>query len=451
MIDSPLASVERDVARTIGEHQLIEGDQLVQIAFSGGVDSVVLTHVLHRLGYRLALTMIDHQNRPLDRERALLVQLASRLAVAQLVEPVLVGQGPSWEAHARDARYAALAITARHHGSGVTATGHNMGDQAETVLMRLARGCGLDGLTGIHCRRDDGIVRPLLEITRERIAAYATAAGLSWCEDPTNRSDRFLRNRVRHELLPLWGTIFGDNAIERVAKLAGRIRGEQQWLDDHVRQLLQTISVPDESGGLRIDLRQIRETNTALLRRLFALLVGPATLTERHFCALHRLLTGPAGSKRLNLPGGMVAEREYHYLTLRRSPIVPSAVIVPQELALPGEIALLQGRLRLFETPTPPADLDERQRVVFDGDALAPPLELRGIQRGDSFCPLGGPGTRRVSRMLIDRKVPMADRQSLALLADTRGILWLCGHRRSNRALISAQTTRYVTAELLRR
>ncbi len=202
------------VRATLRERRLFEGAQRVLVACSGGPDSTVLLHVLHTLreehGCELVVASVDHGLRPTAAaDVACAGRSAAALGVRFVPLEVVVGPGASKQAHARQARYSALAACAATVGAECIAVGHTQDDQAETVIARLLRGTGLPGLSGIAPRREDGVVRPLIDCRRQDVHAYLSTHDLDAAIDPSNQDMRFGRVRIRHQVLP---TLVGENA-----------------------------------------------------------------------------------------------------------------------------------------------------------------------------------------------------------------------------------------------
>ena len=211
------------------------GDHVL-VAVSGGPDSVALLHALtllrSELGLQLTVCHVHHGLRPeADRDAAFVEALAARLGCAAEVVRVQVprGGGRSPEEAARLVRHAALARVARGVGAGRIALGHTADDQAETVLMRVLQGAGPRGLAGIPARRGR-IVRPLLDVDRTSVLAHLAAHDLEAVDDSTNRDPKFLRNRVRHEILPLLAAQAGLRRPRRSAALPWpHARPSRRW------------------------------------------------------------------------------------------------------------------------------------------------------------------------------------------------------------------------------
>ncbi|MGH9156963.1 MAG: tRNA lysidine(34) synthetase TilS [Acidimicrobiales bacterium] len=192
----------------------------VVCAVSGGADSLALLALATAAGCRVTAVHVDHGLRPGSAAEAEVVRdAAGRLGAAFVGHRVVVGEGPNLEARARDARRAVLP-------PGV-ATGHTADDQAETILLNLMRGAGLDGLSGMR----PGPAKPILALRRTETRALCRALGLVPVDDPTNRDPAFRRNRVRHEVLPLLDEVAGRDVAGVVARQAGLLRDEADLLD----------------------------------------------------------------------------------------------------------------------------------------------------------------------------------------------------------------------------
>lgn len=290
------------VRATLSERRLLAGADHVLVACSGGPDSQVLLHALWSLrsehGCRLSAVSIDHGLRSeAARELDLAQALAERLGVAFRRIAVEVASGASLQAQARRARYAALLQAASELGATRIAVGHTRDDQAETLLARLVRGSSIDGLGAIEPRRADGVVRPLLDVERSAVHAYAAQHGLSFARDPSNEDRRFLRVRIRHEWLPL---LLRENPrmTQALADLADDAREASLLLQQMVEPHL---------ALARTRAHSLRELSGPLRRRALKRLVEATlntSLHRRHLVALERMLW--VGGE-VRLPGDVVA------------------------------------------------------------------------------------------------------------------------------------------------
>jgi tRNA(Ile)-lysidine synthase len=298
----------------------LEPGQLVLAACSGGADSLALAAALAfvapRAGLRAGAVTVDHGLQPGSADRA--ADLAARLAALGLDPACAVtvtvatdsSTGP--EAAARHARYQALDAAAGRHGATAILLGHTLDDQAETVLLGLARGSGTRSLAGMPARRGR-YRRPLLGLRRAATAAACADLGLAAWQDPHNQDFRFTRARVRHRLMPALEEALGPGVAEALARTANQLRADAECLDDLAFA---------ESGQLRgncsdpagLDVRLLKELPAAIRTRVLrdaAIMAGcpPGALTAGHVEAIADLVTGWHGQRGVDLPGGMRARR----------------------------------------------------------------------------------------------------------------------------------------------
>lgn len=322
------------VKQTIAEGALLErGDHLL-IAVSGGPDSVALlwTLVLLTREYRLQMTAahLNHGLRGAEAEadETFVQSLCAGMGINCISRTVDIGTrqkgGRSLEDVSREERYRFLAETAQHCGANKIATGHQRDDQAETVLIHLLRGCGLEGLRGILPLRDGRIIRPLLHVGREEILAFLHREGLPYMTDSSNLSPRFLRNRIRHQLLPELTARFNPSIVRGLSHTAEVIRREDDYLQETVRQILNRWGIPPGEGDIRVPLADFLGLHPALQGRVIKQLLGSATRSGkgfgyRHIEAVLALARRPHRHKAsLDLPGWVCAEKDGSFLRIGR-------------------------------------------------------------------------------------------------------------------------------------
>lgn len=432
---------------------MLTGGETVLVAVSGGADSVALLHLLHALApsWRLSLHVlhVDHGLRPDSGADATFVRaLGARLGVPVDVERVHAGSG-SVEAAARTARYAALDTCADRIGAARIAVGHTLDDQAETVLMRVLDGAGVRGLAAIPPVRGR-IIRPLVEIRRDALRAMLTAEGIAWVEDPTNRDQKFRRNRIRHELLPLLEASYATEVIPALARVARLARESVQALDRAAALELDRLATT-ESGAITLPRAALAALPTSLaaevLRQAAARLGSRAPLRAWSHRGLRRVLA-PAPPRRPFRLGGLAVEVSGDRIRVG----APSGrALSPRALSVPGRVELPEIQRALEARLVPAAGYSvprEADRVAFDAAGLPRTLLVRARQRGDRLVAFGG-GERRLKTLLIDAGIPRWDRNQLPLIEAAGQILWVAGLRRSAAAPITAETREVVEIRLL--
>jgi len=431
---------------------MLAGGESVLVAVSGGADSVGLLHLLHALAPSWRLTLhvvhVDHGLRPESAADAAFVRdLGARLGVPVEVERVHVGPG-SVEAAARAARYAALEAWAERLGAARIAVGHTLDDQAETVLMRMLDGAGVRGLAAIPPVRGR-IIRPLVEIRREALRALLTAEGVAWVEDPSNRDPKFLRNRIRHELLPLLAASYATDVIEALARVARLAREAVNALDHTATLELQRLTheTPHAITLSRSALAALPPSVGAeVLRQAAARLGSRAPLRAWAHRGLRRVLAEPPPRRAFRL-GGLNVEVSGDRLRVgaRPGPALPPRVLsVPGRLELPEIDSVLEARLRPAAGYVLSRAADQ---VAFDAAGVPRTLLVRARRRGDRLLAFGG-GERRLKSLLIDAGVPRWDRNRLPLVEADGQILWVAGLRRAAMAPITPQTREVVEIRL---
>lgn len=408
------------------EHRMLPHGAHVLCAVSGGADSVCLLHWLYGLraqwGFTLTAAHYNHNLRGEESRRdADFVRSFVQTCCPDTT--LIVGSGDvagqavraktGIEETARDMRYTFLRETAQQVGADVIATAHNAEDNVETVLLHLLRGSGLRGLTGISPRRGS-IVRPLLTTRRADIEAYLHLYGLPHVEDSSNADERFTRNRVRRQLLPLLEEL-QPRFIDHMNQTARQLRADEEHLTRQAEQVLgQVENLP---AGLRVSTASIACQPDALAVRMVRLLLDKlngdgGNCTSRHLLDVAALCRGDNPSAQLNLPNGFVARRAYDQLELvcdeRTQPWTQQA------LSLPGKAILPWGMLVI-------------RRSVYEGQQHGAlefylscsktecGLTVRPRQTGDTLTRPGRPG-RALKKILIDEKMPRHKRELLPVL-----------------------------------
>lgn len=413
--------------------QLSDHGQHVLVACSGGIDSVVLLYLFRfacDLQLELSVAHLDHRMRQgsaADAEwlRGLCCAWELVLHGGQ-AERVLKS-----EAEARTARYRFLEATADSVGADRIATAHHSDDQAETVLFRILRGTGLDGLAGIPARRGR-IIRPLLAFGRAELEAFAREHSLSWRADPSNRSRAYARNRIRLDVLPaLEGQWPGaGRALMQVARDASRARRAWEAL---LGQFEQPIVTAQDATSIELArpllLKYHPEIRARLLRRWLARL-GHAP-GRSGTAALAAFISAGESGTGIHLKGGLRVTREFETVRLSR-PGLPPEADQPLEIgsASAGSGQTTIGGARYHIRWSLGADSGGDDSVALDPAAVLFPLAIRAWRPGDRIrLPIG---TKKLKKLFAERRLGREHRQTVPVLVDTEGtVLWVAGLARS--------------------
>jgi len=395
-----------------------------------------------RLGIRVHVAHVHHglRGRAADGDAAFVTAEAAcrglGVCIARL-HPRERPPGESVQAWARAARYHHLDAMAERMGASYIAVAHTQDDQAETVLLNLLRGTGPGGLAGIPPTRRR-ILRPLLQVSRAEVEAYASSRQVEFRTDASNASDTYRRNRVRHHLLPLLVKEYNPRIVESLADLARLMREDEAALAVQADRLL-------AESGRRVDRTVILDVATlaavppSVVRRAFRgafqqASQAPPGLTRRHLDALCGLLSSGGA---VRLPGGFVARRAGKEIRIGRpdpEPPTPGAVPPARVPVRPGiwtrwpPLACRLRVRRLASGRVPPGH-PTRWQAVLSPQVLLAPLSLRARRPGDRFRPLGMQGRKTLQDFFVDAKVPREEREHVPLLMAGDRIAWVIGYR----------------------
>lgn len=466
-------AIVAEVRRTAAEFGLwFEGDCIV-VAVSGGPDSVALLHVLHEIAtrhtpLRLVCAHAHHGFRAeSDAEAQLVRELAESLGlpfeIAHLDIPSYMEEsGKGGQEAAREKRYDFLLRTARTYGARSVALAHHADDQAETVMMKLLRGSGLSGLSGIRPKRTEKkveLIRPFLRINKADLLELCRLCGFPYAVDNSNLQTKYRRNAIRLEVLPFleqYNRQFSSN-LNQLADIASH---EDDYMELEAERAFREL-VTENDGRLAFDAPSFLALHVALQRRLIKLILNylPSKQEVADFVKIESvrqgILNDQRSSWRLSLGGGITCIREYGEIAFWPMPPSDQEQYIyildsPEETAF--SIAEIGKRLTLSLRTNGGSRSDAGIAAgcaEFDADALRFPLTVRNRQPGDKMKVMGLNGSKKVKDILIDEKIPPSARSRIPVVCDSSGsILWIPGVRRSPHAAIGPHTARILRMEL---
>ena len=453
--------LERRVEAFVQKHMLFSPGVRIAVACSGGPDSLALLEILLALRERWRLTLwvahFEHGIRgAASREDAEFVRAFARAhdlpcRVAHEDVPLYARRARvSLETAARERRYAFLSAVASEMGEGtLIATAHHADDQAETVLMRILRGSGLDGLAGMRPRTGN-LIRPLLSVSRTEIEAYCEAKGLSPRIDETNAKPVATRNRIRLELLPILRR-YNPSIDEALCRLAAAAAEQTDYLASMAEAAWLCI-IMEGNDAFLIRRKPYRDAPPALRHGILKRLAQRLGLYQRfgfqQYDALDSLCCSGGAGKRLTLFEGVVAECRYDEVAVMRDNAFAGAwAEVP--LAIPGETRIEAIGLTILAEPCDemPAVLDAWS-AVLDADALRSPCVVRMRRAGDVIRMESG-RRQKLKELLIDRKIPRMLRDCVPIFTTAGEIFWVGGVRRAAVALLTEETKHIVRLRMV--
>jgi len=461
-------AVNRLVAAIETSGLVAPGDHVL-VAVSGGPDSMALLHALVSARPRRTITVahFEHGMRDTRRDRGLVEAFCADHGVACRcgsgdAPARAAARGESPEEAARHLRYAFLEEAADAAGAGVVATAHTLDDHIETVLMRIMVGSGMRGLCGIPQRRGR-IVRPLLAVRRAEIESYCAEHRVPFVIDPTNADTRFARNHVRHRVLPALRASLPD--VEgRLLAVADTARARLVAMRSVTAPIVSAHLARENGDAWLLPLEPLARIDDAHLIVLLCDVVSDelgADAARCHYEALVRLVRRDDGAgAAVSLPG-LEVRREHDGLVFtpraQRARTRPRGDGGAHALAFPG-VTRLPGvdiRFDLVEPADGPGDVCARDESGGDGrecvayfarQSIVPPLRARRWMAGDRMNPFGMKGTKKLSDIFIDRKVPRRRRHDAWVVEDRDGIVWLVGVATRDTARVTPATTSFVRA-----
>lgn len=433
----------------------------VLAAVSGGPDSMALLHLLRTMAEDTPFTIVvahaNHQFRGAesDAEEQLVGSVAGRwglpfVSAALNVPGYMEETGMNAQSAARERRYRFLREAARSHGCTHLLLGHHADDQAETVLMRVIRGTGPGGLSGIPYRRYEEemeLIRPLLRITKGELLAYCKRNEVPFAVDSSNADRHYFRNAVRLDLMPILEE-YNPQLKTSLVRLADLSAADDAYLEAETRKAFQLCATA-EGEGFRVERRRFHGLHVALQRRLVKLILSYSAALERQmeFRLVEDIVSSTSSAhspaSRIELGGGWELVREYDEVYIGPVRPIPAAYGYPIE-AQAGSVVIEETGERFVIERLQGAACAASNRSLeacFDAEELHYPLLIRSRKPGDVIEPYGLNGSKKVQDMFVDAKVPRYRRESFPLLVDGEGrVLWIPGMRRSRHALITENT-----------
>ncbi len=449
---------------------MIEEGEVVLLCVSGGVDSMAMLDIFSSLKGELNIKLVVcHLNHNLRGEEAArdqsFVEKAAKdrgldFYTKTLVEGELKDGGGSLQERAREARYAFFIEAAKKFGATRIALAHNKDDQAETVLMRILKGSGLKGLSGMPALREP-YIRPLIEATRAEIEEYVKKNNVGFVEDSSNESTKYLRNQLRLELIPLLEKDYNPMIKDALVSLSEMAERDYSFIENEAMGLFESALETKDQRALVFSRGPLIGAHPALSTRVFFMAAQALKGDAREFYSVHvesflSLVHSTEPGASVDLPGGLRLRRDYEQVIIEFAELdaeVSDAPGYEVELNLPGVTKLGETGETftaeiLKETPDPKGA--SNMYAFFDLDVVEEaqgPLVVRTFRAGDRMTPLGMEGNKKVQDIFVDDKVAKLTRASVPILVCAGELLWLAGLRQSETAKLTPGTRRTLKVE----
>lgn len=445
------------VLSTINKYNLIQKGDKIVLGLSGGPDSVCLLHILNRLKKDLDIEVyaahLNHQIRGIEAQKDALYisKLCEEMGITFFLKSINVPEycdqnGLSIEEGARKLRYEMFHEIRQKTRSNKIAVGHNLNDQAETVLMRIMRGTGLQGLKGIDCIRDNIIIRPLLEIERCDIEKYCEDYNLNPRIDKTNLESIYTRNKIRLELIPYMKDNFNNNIIESIVRMSSSLRSDSDYIEKEAEDKFKDISNLS-SDTAEIYLEEYISLHDAIkvrvLRNGIKHVLGDTNFVDqKHIDDIRELEGENKVNKRITLPRGVFAYRMKNSILLTTKEIVNEEIDFCYNIPSNGFIKIKELNT-IIETQTMTIDRYRSMKVDkesrgFDFSKIKGGITVRNRKQGDKIKL--AVGSKKIKDLFIDLKIPRENRCKIPIIADEDGIICVGNFKMSENYKVDAKT-----------
>ena len=432
----------KKIAHFIEQHKLLSKDKKYIVALSGGADSVCLLLVLRRLGYDVEAAHCNFKLRgeEADRDEQFCVELCKKHDIKiHLVHFdtnfYAISHKISIEMAARELRYSYFENLIRDIGADAVCVAHHQNDCAETVILNLVRGTGIQGLAGIQPKRDN-IVRPLLCVSRDEIESFLADEGQDFITDSTNLDDLYVRNKIRLNIIPMMEKI-NPAAVQNIVKTAIRLSEANKVFGHSIEEASMRVS-DSTAEGLIIDIEKLRkEVSTEYT--LFNILKNYGFNPDQ-IEAIDSNLEAPTGTIYLSESHQLLFNRGKIIVTERLNSAISLKIPETGKYVFGDKGEALKVELKTVDSTFTISK--DKNIATLDARNIRFPLIFRNVRNGDRFVPFGMKGSKLVSDYLTDRHRSLNEKRSQMVVEDADGrIIWLAGERTDNRFRVDAATT----------
>lgn len=409
-------------------------DQKILVACSGGLDSIVLLHLLQKIGFTLGVAHCNFKLRGAhsDADLSFVETIAGNLGVPVFTtvfdtKTYAKTQGVSTQVAARELRYQWFYSTARANGYDRIATGHHADDDLETFFINLSRVTGLRGLTGIASNTEQ-VIRPLLPFSRAQIMQFAKKEELFWREDSSNSTRDYLRNKLRLDVIPAFKGV-NKTVLQNFQQTQQHLKESQALLEDYIT-LVTKLVVSQTDAGYEIDIKQLQalpNTNTLLFELLY-----PYGFTD--FKAIASILESEVGKKVLSKQYVLQKDRNHLVLTTKEQ------VVDPHVYCIDAKQQSCTTPIKLNFTEVAQVGEHEPHSLYVDAGKLTYPLKVRAWRLDDVFHPFGMKGKKKLTKFFKDEKLSLLSKNSVWVLESGDEIVWVIGLRPDDRYKVTSAT-----------
>ena len=423
----------------IEKERLVDKSSKLLLAVSGGIDSVVLAELSYKYGYQFIIAHCNFQLRGKESERdeAFVKELGKKYSAEVLVkrfetESYAAENKISIQVAARELRYKWFNELIENGTANWIVTAHHLDDNIETVLMNFFKGTGLSGLRGMLPKAGK-IVRPLLFARKEELLDFAKQNSLSWVEDSSNQSDKYSRNYLRHQLIPVIEKIY-PSAIENLSDNIKRFTELEKFHKESVQLQLKKI-IEIKNKEIHIPILKLKKS-VSVRTLLYELITQYGFASHRVDEVVH-LLESETGKYLLSTSHRILKNRNWIIISPLDRQLQEQVVLEEEESA----ILFAEGKLGIQKKPAPEEKVQAKNgTALLDADKIEYPLLLRKWRPGDYFYPLGMPKKKKLARFFIDQKLSLIQKEKAWVIEMNKKIIWVVGMRIDDRFKITDNT-----------
>lgn len=418
------------------------------LTVSGGIDSVMLTHLLHKIGSKITIAHCNFslRGKESDTDQRFVEQLARTLNVPIQIKQFntkkhAADKKQSIQEAARELRYQWFKEIIQTEKLDYILTAHNLNDSLETLLINLSRGTGIKGLTGI-VDVNGKIVRPLLAFTRKEITKYAEENNYKWREDKTNADTKYTRNKIRHKVIPILQEL-NPNLLETFKQTLINLKGSEAIVKESVQTVIKKVQEETEKGEklpkqeIKFNIKKLKELKNqkAYIHEIFT------TYNFTNTKDIIELLTAQSGKQLYSKTHRIVKDRENLLLVKNKEEKGEKNEERREIKETETEIEIENLRINIQQIRGKSEVLRDKRQAQFDKKMLKFPLTVRKWQKGDYFYPMGMRGKKKLSKYFKDKKLSLIEKENIWLLLSEEKIVWIIGKRQDERFKITEETT----------
>ncbi|MDD4089945.1 MAG: tRNA lysidine(34) synthetase TilS [Tissierellia bacterium] len=446
------------IKNNIFNMNLINSEDNILLALSGGPDSVFLFHNLRKLretlSFNLYASHINHMYRGKDamHDEEFVRKLCDKYGIKLFVKRKNATEYAkelkvTEEEAGRVLRYDFFKENLKEVGGGKVALAHNLNDQAETVLQRIIRGTGIDGLSAMSFGKDN-LIRPMLNVSRDEIMNYLHENNYEYCIDITNTQDIYGRNKIRLNLIPYLEQNFNPNIQASLYRMSETMERDKKIIEKYVAQKFSEALKEKNENRIVLDLKMLKyldigEIGRIIRRGIEELKGNTVNIEMKHIDNAINLISSGKTGKKLNLTDGFTIEISYDNFIINKTVEIVSDFeynIVLNRINHIDEINKdLVVTVADIEDMTE-VNIKDKEIISVDYDLIKGSLVARNRRPGDSMIPCGMRGSKKIKDIFIDLKIPKEERESKLIIADDENIIWLEGYRINDKYKVSAVT-----------